>query len=1108
MLVLPFFPASLYVPWRTYASHPGTTAILRQIINMNIFSFLSSQQACGILAAVATLDAMDYSILQPSLSPSFLIGLISLSWLLYRAYKILSIPEAQLVELLGLEIPSAPDVVLLDIGEGSVTVHWDTLEQQGKDLKFVVKADGRRIGEVAQQECGALISNLSPGNHSIVIAATNATNYHVHSQPIQVRFSSDTPYDSSISPVVTPHKAYAEYVAPAPAPHLSREHSGSYASTKRNSLSRRGSHNALSRSRATSEEHAPDEDVQALTSKLDALRVELQALQAQEEDEEAEFRRSMAEMMAQKEDLKRQLKERDDQNKDLNKSVKTLEHANSAAQNKKAQQEKALSDKLRGREKMKEDTIRWNNEMADLDVEAEALKKELEQVGKDTTHRVAEIKAEQKPDLDALADIEDQIQQRGKEVLELDKQKKLLEEEFELPDVDERAEAMAAEERESRERNQVLQNQIHEASFAVMQLKNTLAQMGQVGTYSFAGRSGASNGFIMNGYPEIEANEALPAQPAFSSQRINFDVPDVRPSQAMHNRQPTDSTGSFHTTSPNLPQVPKIPLPERGPQNASSSQDLVQKLTGGALTSPSVGGAEGLLPSDLLGDDPDDMVKDCFRGGTHRQSSSSISRPGSRSSRPVSTMTGSHSAGGHGEESLPGLGKTAASDGVDDLPNSPGPSMGSASPSVYASPYNSHANLHCHKSSDASMDPDRRSIRSASGGSRMMPSSWLSNAFTRQRGSTKSEDAPKLGSLKSSQSQSVPRDSDNLPGLGRRTTARSRGFFDFGKKGIDATSGLDIGNGSPLTMASSRPESTYSAGENAFPQPSENPRFGWDAPSRPGSIRAGWSQSHTASRRQSVQQDSSSGLLQAIGDSIEDHSEEENHRPSAPIGSRRKAAKGGKPTDGKTGKAKAPKAPKAGSLNPHARDFTTVFGFGKKSDKLSSKSKKTDQDHDEEQASSAADESSPAHSRKSRDTQPSSVAGSFEDITEEPDSMLTTPQDESAKTASSRTSTLLRRMTSKGNTMQMFGIKTKKPAEATEDGEEDSSSSKLGQSVESINSNLTPTATTPDKRSSTSAFFSSIGRRKKKADTPSVSDMSLASETGDDEDGRASTDGT
>jgi len=79
----------------------------------------------------------------PSPSPRLLIAVLSLGWLLYRAWKVLKIPVDDLVKILGLEVPLSPQISLLDLRSSSATIHWKLPEHHSKDIQFAIRINGQ-----------------------------------------------------------------------------------------------------------------------------------------------------------------------------------------------------------------------------------------------------------------------------------------------------------------------------------------------------------------------------------------------------------------------------------------------------------------------------------------------------------------------------------------------------------------------------------------------------------------------------------------------------------------------------------------------------------------------------------------------------------------------------------------------------------------------------------------------------------------------------------------------------------------------------------------------------------------------------------------------------
>lgn len=1007
------------------------------------------------------------------------------------------------------------------------------------------------MGEVSHQESAITISGLLPGTgYTIRVVAINQANFSTASDPIRLQTipcgdqepgragkrkrpnhaSHPSTHPAAVSnPIITPFRPSDTVVPPIAVP-IPKEASSATSLVRRNKGARSQNHASdASQRSSTGPEQNERQALEALNAKLEALRAQLKEQDTLDDEEDVEFEKLQAELIAERDELRRKLKDRDEQTKELNKSVKSLEHAQSAAERKRQHQQRALDEKLREREKMHEDMARWDGELGGLEAEAQALLQQNQDISEETQRKVEEIKAEQKPDLEALVTIEERIQEKGKEVLKLDAEKKRLEDDSEVAENADRNQGMEAESYAWNERIASLQSQLHEANIGLIQARTTYQQMFQQLELLGIGRRGSltniyAHPYVSHGH-EMDTAGGEPS-PVLPAGRVNFELPEQRPSQtSIHHRNGTNSgsTAPFRTSSPFMSHTAAT-VPPRYPHVSTSAALDSDALTGGALTSPS---AAILLPSDLLGEDDveDDMVKPRLRAQSNGHSGSSSSRPASIRSRPLSTNLGQNfNLIGNEADVLPGLGALPGLGGSDSLhsPDSPAPSFGSNnSPSAISSPNSNYAFPRQHKASDPNLrgiESDRRSVRSASGSSRAAPAprSWFS--LNRQRGKTTSDDGPQLGTLKYGQSQSMPRDSETPISSSRSLLSQVMGRrAPVDRFGSAFGSGLsDFGPiGSSYRPSSSRPASTYSTESSVLPKPSASfAPFGWGVSKehlpRSNSRQSGalWSQSPWDSRRPSVQEGSSGRLANEL-DSVDDDDDDEvlhdggEGTAPVPIGSR--PAK-----DKESGSTQ---------LNPAARDFTSVFGFGKKNDrgeKATSKSKKKDKALiDDTLGPDLAEDSSPPNSRKSRDTHPSSLADSFEYLADENEqSHGTLLQENSAVPSPGSRNSLMRRITRKGSSSKFSlpGLKEKgslfsrKSTNVPEQSDEDGSPS-LGRSVESITSGPTPTST-PDKRSSTFSLSSFTKRKPKKTnETPSISEVSM-SETGDEDDGPVPPDGS
>ena len=363
-------------------------------------------------------------------------------------------------------------------------------------------------------------------------------------------------------------------------------------------------------------------------------------------------------------------------------------------------------------------------------------------------------------------------------------------------------------------------------------------------------------------------------------------------------------------------------------------------------------------------------------------------------------------------------------------PNTP-VSATSQAGSLFSSPHDSLQNLHGYQSrTDSFADSECQSIHSTSGSYRPamagegspLPASRIANlfttTFTRQRGKSSTHEPPSFGTLKQGQSQSFPRNISTGPndsitnrrrrgsygswanpvaGLLNRSVSASQTPPD--ERGlISARTGS--GRRSRLSMFGAKPDGSESAffadkltsphTTSAFPfdrgskrPSSESHRFGWlvseDSPNRTSTLGPGWSTSsgpwsRGPSRRASLQHGSTSNL--SIGSTPLEPEECQRSLSKQipellPIGTRPRSAH-------------RPVTPK---LNPTAPTFKTIFGRGEakrviKADKYVEKSAEQLGDAeteilDVEEANFPFEESSPAHSRVSKDAQSVMTADSL-----------------------------------------------------------------------------------------------------------------------------------
>lgn len=496
---------------------------------------------------------------------------------------------------------------------------------------------------------------------------------------------------------------------------------------------------------------------------------------------------------------------------------------------------------------------------------------------------------------------------------------------------------------------------------------------------------------------------------------------------------------SFSTASPFFNMKNGMTVPNTA-EAFGMSQSEADGLSGGAPMSPT---ANLLLPSNLLQDDN-------LSNNLH----ATISEEDAGASSHFHTVRRYGRSGVEGNCYGP---QSPVSDN-------------SRSPSLLSSPHDSLQNLHhLYPKSDSVLDPDHRSIHSASSPfapaetnpvAARRPLAGLFN-FNRQRGKT-TQEPPALGMLKQGQSQSFPRDLEqgdfDIVNSGRRRVSAGNWANPMANlltrsgtsaSASDAPTAIRNGQGrrsrlhmfgsklEPLSyagpyerMASPRPSSTYSI-DNALPRPStDHQPFGWtmidNIRHRSSPLGVDWSNqggpwSRSGSRRPSIQHGSSSNL--SLGSTPLDPEEYQagigkSGSAPAPIGTERFTI---------SQRSVTPK------LNPAAPSFTTrIFGTKRTSkgekpnEKASEKaaSKDKDKTKDTPDPDVFLEDSSPPTSRLSRDarsiTTTESVADSHDSLEQ---STSTTPSDNLATSTSSAPKgkdTLMQRITRKGSSSKFL----------------------------------------------------------------------------------------
>ena len=901
-------------------------------------------------------------------------------------------------------------------------------------------------------------------------------------------------------PAVRSHSVGIEVAALPEGTNIMARESGSGASgQRRNTEVRRHSpSNAAvdqaAQARARTKE--PEESMQELTEKFEAIRKETEDIASQIFKDSEEFKSQLHDLTVERDEKRQTLKEKEEASERLKKEVHYSERANRQAQNRKTQKEKLLREKQAERTKMQDDVVRWRKEIEVMKAERDSWQAQKETLQKEKEIQVEELRRTIRKRQLSVSGLEEDIRVKGLQIEELKKERESLPG---AQDDDESREREAEEKQRdaewvTKERDLTAQLSTHTVNLRMLKqeldnyhnLYQGLSARQVINPFMYHGNSSGVDFDPTGGQGTAKPRRARNRKSrtnTISSPIPGFPVIDATyPTASVYNNLATTTT----TISPTFAQGPyfdltsndtaMVPLSEL----SGMSEAEVRALTAGAPLSPT---ATNLLPAELLNDDDPPS-------------------PGAGSTHSFSPAL----YGNIGPVALP-----------ENDPQSPAPSSRSAS--LMSSPQNSTHNLARYgvSSHDYSVDGDRHSLNSPrasfgaigspSGSSRAASNKSFGKSlftFQRTRGKTMHEDGPALGSLKQGQSQSFPRSTEepealsnrhrrigfstswNMPSFLTRGSAandategngpaparnvvsrRIRGFNMFGSNGDDPSSILsdrDPSSPRPLSISSSD-----------LPRPStDSAPFGWPAAldgsavNRNSPLATNWSVnvapttwSRNPSRRPSIQHGSTTALTSGIA------SDDDEFLPSETI-----AGPSSSPPVGVIGTRPAsshkPVTPK---LNPAAPTFK-LFNRSKGKEKAVEPTQPP-------QTPQSASTTSPTESRKSRDT-PSihtqnSMAESHESLeitSSNTPSEITNPSAASMKEKGSSFQKLLRKGSSSKFSLSsirnmdsgFFGGGKKGPSSATnsdraeregsfdEIEEEAAAARLLGRSLESVTS--------------------------------------------------------
>ncbi|KAI1815554.1 hypothetical protein GGS20DRAFT_542918 [Poronia punctata] len=718
-------------------------------------------------------------------------------WLAHRAVQTLRKSVNDLIGVLGVEVPDAPDVSLAGIRSDAATLNWTRPLPTRPVAKFTIQVNGVNVGDSANQETAITVTGLKPNHfYNIRVIAVGYNNFQAGSRVIRLRTydrdgrpqlgdgrlpSNFVPEEHAIPPADIDEDGVlrnpAAGVETASIPDGStRDVNLSPPAGRRNTLTRKHSPSTTSIEQSVKDaiSEYSEQSLQELGVKFESIRKEIEEVQSQIARDEKEHKELIDALAEEKKVKRRVQKEKDDTTEKLKREMGSTERAMRSAQQRKNQKEKLLRDREAERQKLHDDMAKWDKDIASMRKRQSGFEKERDRCQEDGESRSDDLRQEIAEAQACLAAEEAELKEKGRELKEAEDQRKKLpggeeSEEWRERDAEmKRNWEMRA--RDLQRRLYASNRKLRAANDYERVLQAQLAAAHQSGLpfmYSQANSSGVDF--------ELTAQSQLKRRSRNSNAASNVAIPSPAQSFAVLDRP----YGSSSTYGPSRP--PTIPpgfaqgpfMDTSIPVSAPLDDEGMRALTAGAPLSPT---ATALLPAGML----DDFLDD---------------EPSSPSSlQPHYEMLGP----GFSQEYDP------------QSPTSSAPSH-----SLMSSPQGSSQHLPFHHYTGDSSD--HRSLRGLRGefGPSSSPVAPATQAPTRRfhwfhRGHKETaEEAPALGTLKAGQSQSLPRQTDDdEPSNNKRRISFSGGWHMFNRgappppgSGSDATETIAA---SPRGIASRR----------------------------------------------------------------------------------------------------------------------------------------------------------------------------------------------------------------------------------------------------------------------------------------------------------------
>ncbi|ROW07848.1 hypothetical protein VMCG_03505 [Cytospora schulzeri] len=569
-------------------------------------------------------------------------------WLLRRAVQTLWKPVPELINILGVDVPDAPDVMLAYIGIDKATVNWARPHPSKPVQKFLIRVNGVVVGESpANQETAITVTGLKPSHfYNISVIAVGSNSFQAGSKNIRIRTHDphgrpqlgNSRLPPNFEPEEQPSYTQGEHgdengaprspvpgietaTIPDGGPALTREPSTAGSISRRNTIGRRHSPSMGSMDQKSMRKDSTSEaEVRELGERFQGIKQEIEDTVALIMKEEEDNKRLVDELEHEKQQKKAEQKKKEEQTEKLKKEMGTTERAMRSTVQRRGQLEKELKAKQAERSRYQENVNKMERQIQEWRKEKESFEEQKKTIEEDGKAKMATLRESNEKLQVECSQLETDLKSKREQVKVLEDERKKLpggedDEEWRQNNLEKRREWQ----RREREWNMKLYNESKRGKELDDSLNSIHAQLQQIPQAAFAlynqtqaNATGAE--FDPSSQDQVKRR-------SHHSNSLSNVVMSPTPQYAA--LEPPPQHLGFSATRP-PPGFAPGPFLDFSMEDEDMDDDELRALMAGAPLSPS---AAALLPSNIFTDDEhEDDDED--------EPSSPVSRPAATSPFP------------------------------------------------------------------------------------------------------------------------------------------------------------------------------------------------------------------------------------------------------------------------------------------------------------------------------------------------------------------------------------------------------------------------------------------------------------------------------------------